>query len=418
MHRPPFCPHKGCACHVDPISPQAASLSRRKWFKRNGSYWTMVRGSVTRFKCLVCNRGFSEQTFSLDYYVKRIIDYKQIERSLISCASVRTTSRSIGCSCDSLTNRASRLSRQCISAHARLVPSFKLTEDLAADGFQSFVVNQYFPNNIHLLVGSSSQFVCFCDHVTLRRSGRMTEFQKRKRAALECLFRPCPQAIRLSFAELLTHLHSRLLAGSRRPLHLHTDEKTDYQRALKANHELSEAISRGEFAHRQTSSRAPRTRSNPLFPVNYIDRELRKDLAEHVRQTVRFARNVNHCMERLSIYLLHHNVSKRYRINDPVACERTHAEQAGAGKQAIAQAILELSSRRRFLSFHHLEPAQLRSWKRAYHTPLHEVAPGVLREINRAARKGPVDLQQVKATLGIESLTVDRKQYLPKYALA
>jgi|GEM_PF-4274898 len=45
--------------------------------------------------------------------------------------------------------------------------------------------------------------------------------------------------------------------------------------------------------HRRYSSRLPRTVGNPLFPVNYIDRECRKDMAEYVRETIRFARSAH-----------------------------------------------------------------------------------------------------------------------------
>jgi hypothetical protein len=45
--RPPFCPNRDCRYHVDPVSAEAAALARR---------------------------GFSEQTFSLDYSVRRTND--------------------------------------------------------------------------------------------------------------------------------------------------------------------------------------------------------------------------------------------------------------------------------------------------------------------------------------------------------
>jgi len=417
MTRPPFCPRAGCECHIDPHTPESATLRRRKWFKRNGTYPTKVRGPVIRFKCLVCGRGFSEQTFSLDYYVKRIIDYREVAKLLQSCVGVRACSRAMGCSCDSITNRGSRLARQCISAHTRLIGEIELGEDQAADGFQSFAVSQYFPNNIHLLVGSDSQLVSFCDYVTLRRSGRMSAVQKRMRAALEQLYRAPPEALIQSFGGLLEHLHRRFVASSRRPLVLNTDKKLEYVRALSAHSRLREARRSGQFAHRRTDSRAVRDRSNPLFAVNYIDRELRKDLAEHVRETVRFARNVNHCMERLWVYLLEHNLHKRFRINDPVSLVRAHAEQAGASRADQQHATRELYTRRRFLSFEQLEAATLRVWQREHPTPLKGIVKGALKLIRRQASRGEVDLDCVREELGVEQLVPDVRQYLPRYAL-
>ena len=84
----------------------------------------------------------------------------------------------------------------------------------------------------------------------------------------------------------------------------------------------------------------------------------------------------------------------------------------------IARATAHLTTRRRFLSFEHLEPAGLRVWRREYHTPLKGIVKGVLRKINRQARRGPVDLQMVCQKLGVERLIEDTAQYLPRYALA
>ena len=170
--------------------------------------------------------------------------------------------------------------------------------------------------------------------------------------------------------------------------------------------------------HKRTASKDIRDKKNPLFAVNYIDREFRKDLAEHVRETVRFARNVNHCMERLMVYLLDHNVRKRYRINDPVSLSRTHAGEAGILREHVARATVNLTTARRFLSFEELEPAALRVWRREHRTPLKGIVKGALREINRQAHRGAVDLDAVKSRLGVEQLIVEKPQYLPRYALA
>ena len=198
---------------------------------------------------------------------------------------------------------------------------------------------------------------------------------------------------------------------------LHTDEKLEYRRALAKNERLCKAIAEKTFRHEKTSSTARRTRSNPLFPVNYFDRELRKDLAEHVRETVRFARNVNHSMERLWIYAHRHNFKKRFRVNDPVAVQRCHAEEAGGQLKEIQWICRGLTTRRRFLSFEHLVAAEHRVWCRKHPTPLKGIVRGALRMIKRQASSGAVNLEAVRKALDVGQLVANRPQYLPKYAL-
>jgi hypothetical protein len=46
-----------------------------------------------------------------------------------------------------------------------------LREALVFDGFESFAFSQYYPNNIHLMVTSDSQFVLGFNAAVLRRKG-------------------------------------------------------------------------------------------------------------------------------------------------------------------------------------------------------------------------------------------------------
>jgi len=143
---PPFCANPQCEHHLhhasDPYRDYVA------W----GSYDTRAFGEVPRFRCTACGTTFSAQTFQVNYWLKKTYPYDDL---VVRLASLRRPS-----------------------------------EDLAADGFESFCVSQYFPNNIHLLVGSESQFVYEADHVTLRRKGRMTTEQRRRRELLDRRFRP------------------------------------------------------------------------------------------------------------------------------------------------------------------------------------------------------------------------------------
>ena len=77
-----------------------------------------------------------------------------------------------------------------MAAHAESLRTFVPTEPLVADGFESFVRSQYFPNNINLLLTADSQLLLGATYCTIRRRGTMTEAQKKRRGELEALYRP------------------------------------------------------------------------------------------------------------------------------------------------------------------------------------------------------------------------------------
>jgi hypothetical protein len=116
---------------------------------------------------------------------------------------------------------------------------------------------------------------------------------------------------------------------------LYTDQRRQYRLALDEDPFTFRLKVKGLFSHTTINSKAPRTVSNDLFSVNYLDREVRKDLPEYHRETVCFARNVVNSLERLCVYFFHHNFIKRYRIGVSGE-ERTHAEVAGIMKQTVS----------------------------------------------------------------------------------
>jgi hypothetical protein len=61
--RPPHCPWPDCDQHQIPVGD---------WYKKDGSYARKGDSRrVFRFRCRSCNGGFSSQTFSCTYYLKR-----------------------------------------------------------------------------------------------------------------------------------------------------------------------------------------------------------------------------------------------------------------------------------------------------------------------------------------------------------
>ncbi len=339
MKTPPFCPNQDCKYHQ--TAPAGST-----WFVRHGRFQSAARGAIQRYRCKACGRHFSSQTFSLDYMTQRTISYRKIFELLHTASGIRDIARILKASPHCITDRISRLARQALAVHADLLDSLELKEDLVADGFESFAVSQYFPNNIQLLAGKESQYWIFSDYAHLRRKGRMTAYQKKRNTILQAKFIYDRVTIYKSFEELV---RQALFLKEKTPhttTALFTDEHRQYRKVMM---NLSDG-ERSVLQHRTCSSKRARSLTNPLFSVNYLDREIRKDLAEHTRESMQFARNVVNQMERLAIYRLYHNYWKPYRINGQNEYMRTHAEEAGICSELIQREMKTFFTQRRFLS--------------------------------------------------------------------
>lgn len=356
MHSFSFCPNAGCLYHQH--------APKERWFVALGHYHTRCFGEVPRYRCKACRRLFSPQTFSIDYFAKRKINYPHLERLLSSSMSQRALARHFHASLGTVSNRIGRLSRQAIAMHAKLRPLAVSSEPVCIDGFVSFDRSQYFPNNITISITARSRFILSLTHATLRRSGRRTEAQLLRQ---QLLYRAATferHAIERSFSDLLDelsrHHHSPFIALRL----LITDEKLEYARALKRHPH------RDHFRHHTVNSKRPRTILNPLFSSNYLDRELRKDLADHRRETACFARNVANMLQRLVVYTGWHNYVKAFRVGGGEGSGLSHARVAGIEQQSIDRERRILIHQRAFLTRLSLSALEEKLWVRGFVTPL------------------------------------------------
>ena len=357
MFTPPFCPNELCDHHQ-------ADQAQGRWFYRIGYHHSKAFGAVPRFRCRRCGITFSRQTFRLDYYVKRPLSYRRIFEHLCSGSGVRSTARWLQVSHHAVSNRIGWLSRQALALQAQLMHGLQLSEDLVADGFESFVCDQYQPNNIHLLVGSRSQFLYCFNYAHLRRKGRMTDRQKAERERRERRYIRERISITDAFVHIADEVEQLVSGRTGGPTTLFTDKKREYLRVIGDSQGLHCYAQQGRFTHKSISSHKPRTTSNPLFPVNYLDRQLRKDNANHVRQTVQFSRSVGNCLERIAVYQLYHNYLKPFRVDDSRLSGFTHAEMAGVRREEIERQMQGLFSWRKFFSHLSLSWSQLQVWAR------------------------------------------------------
>jgi hypothetical protein len=288
---PPFCPNPGCRFHSDPIGWRVV---RDGFFSR-----LAAPARVQRFRCRHCRRRFSEQTFRATYWLKRPHLLATVLHGLLSCACLRQLARALDASPQTILLHANRLGRLSLLFHETHRPRGPVPEPLVLDGFESFEHSQFHPTRYHVVAGQDSHFFYGFTDSELRRSGRMTRAQKRRRAELEAtLGRPDPRSTEVEVAAVLA-----LLCPEPQEVRLHSDEHSDYPRALRRLPHLS-------VTHQTISSRAARTPSNPLFAINLLDLLIRHSGANHKRETIAFAKRRQMAIWRMWVLLVWRNYMK------------------------------------------------------------------------------------------------------------
>jgi transposase-like protein len=303
LRRPPFCPNAECDFHRTPVG----------WrFKKKGFYLRdAAPRRVQRYVCQRCGRSFSSQTFHLTYWLKSPHVLPQLFYRVLACSALRQIAPEFGMSHSSVLGQVDRLGRHCLLLLEQRRPRVP-SEGLVLDGFRSFESGQYWPFDANLLVGPS-HYVYGFNEAELRRSGRLKPHQRRKRAELEARFgRPEGLATRKAIEELVARV---VPAGV--PLELWSDEHSAYPRAIRR-------LPDRRIAHRTISSKASRTASNPLFPVNLADLLLRHAGANHKRETIAFSKRRQGAMYRMAIWAVWRNFvkSRSERRRDETPAQR------------------------------------------------------------------------------------------------
>jgi transposase-like protein len=289
---PPFCPNPACRHHRD---PKDWRFARRGTFARKHAPL-----QVQRYQCLACRRGFSSQTFALGYWCRRQDLFAPVFQALMACSGLRQVGRQLSLTRVTVACRVERLGRHCLLLNEMLRPKGPPAEPVVLDGFETFEHSQYAPMHLNLLVGARSWLVYGFTESELRRKGRMTDWQKKRRLQLEERHgRPDPRAVQAGVEDLL-----RLALPQGAAVELRSDEHPAYVRALRA---LGDRL---RIDHRVTKSTEPRTPRNPLFAVNLADLLLRHGSSNHKRETIAFSKRRQAVVDRASIFVTWRNLLK------------------------------------------------------------------------------------------------------------
>ena len=294
--KPPFCPRPWCRFHLNPTD--------WRWVRFGSFTRQCPPRTIPRFRCRHCGSTFSSQSFSTTYYLKRPELLEPFCHRLLSCAGYRQIAREARCSPTTVMGQAARLGRHALLFLHEHRPKTSVSEPLVIDGFESFAYSQYHPLHLNTAVGAKSHYVYGFTLTELRRKGRMTEAQRRRRTWLEAHFgRPDPKALELDIAELV-----RLSASGDYTLTIRSDEHPAYPRAIRR-------LRPRRIRHECTPSLEARTPHNPLFPVNLLDLLLRHNSANHKRETIAFSKRHQSTLERGAIVAVWRNFVKPFSEN-------------------------------------------------------------------------------------------------------
>jgi hypothetical protein len=286
--QPPFCPNPDCKYHND--------LQEGWPYKGNGFYPRQAPPNrIRRFLCLHCERSFSCQTFSPDYWLKRPDILPQLMTKLCGCMANRQIARDLGVSPTTINRQSQRLGRHCLLFQWGFIKDMSPPDDITIDGLEGFELSQYFPFHFHVAADNTSSFFLAFTDSPLRRKGRMTDYQKVRRAQLEELHgRPDPKAVREDMRELL-----EIVTMNAEEMTIRSDEHQAYPIAILGL--------RCKVRHLVTNSKERRDKSNQLFEINLLDLFIRHSTAGLKRETIAWPKRRAMAALRLAVFMVFRN---------------------------------------------------------------------------------------------------------------
>ncbi len=206
---------------------------------------------------------------------------------------------------ETINRHLGRIARQLMLLHYLMLRNVLPPSEVVIDGFESFENSQYYPIHHHLAIEKGTDFVIYFTDSELRRKGRMTDLQRKKREELEAKNgRPDKKAISKDVRELL----DVTLRGQTEAT-VYSDDHKSYLRPIR---EVD-----CEIVHRITPGKEHRSRDNELWEVNLADLQIRHCSANHKRETIAWSKRRQCSSERLVIFTFWKNYMRSRRVKDP-----------------------------------------------------------------------------------------------------
>ncbi len=98
--------------------------------------------------------------------------------------AIRQIARDLRVGPSTVDRHLSRIARHCMLFHCLIMQDSPPVSEIVIDGFESFEYSQYYPIHHHVAVDKNTDFLLYFTDSELRRKGRMTLAQKRRRQEL------------------------------------------------------------------------------------------------------------------------------------------------------------------------------------------------------------------------------------------
>lgn len=271
---PPFCPTDSCPA-------RAGGLTLR--FQRDGSYRRATDGrSVARFRCRICKRRFSSQSFRLDYRLK----LPRLNVPILGLFASKVTHRQ--------TARILRIDRKTVHHRLRLFGTAMkrwhegvlgrarnrggMQGSFSLDELETYEQDRRLqPVTVPVLIHRATRFIVHFETADLPARGRLSvRDQARKLAREKSNGRRHSGSSRVVDAcfSALASVHAES-----EPVQLVMDRKRTYPPLVRKHFKDRCSILIREH------SKSPRNTVNPLFPINHTLAMMRDQVSRLVRRS-------------------------------------------------------------------------------------------------------------------------------------
>jgi transposase-like protein len=302
MFIPPCCPHPFCSSH------ERGSFS----YHCRGSFRRALDGRIVqRYACGTCGKTFSDQTFRLDYRLRRPNLTAPALWLFASKVTHRQAARFLHCARGTVHHRLELLGRHCRDFHARQMKRLTgaLSPYLALDELETYETDRRLkPVTVPVLLHEPSWFVLDVQAAPLpSRGGLRPKDQDRRERLIEAEGRRRSGSTE-AVGKCLANVAPVLTPGAAGMLR--TDQKKTYVR-------LAKKLLPQQLLHVQISSEEPRGLDNPLFRINTTLAMMRDGVSRLVRRTWGASKLREQLEKQLWIWVVYRNYVRRMVNRSP-----------------------------------------------------------------------------------------------------